>query len=553
MPVPDAGSGRRSPVAGEAFPTPGGCGERRPLPRRYFGGKRLFPEPMNHRSTPYRRPLLALVIIVALGAVLVSPGAAAAANAGGKPNVVVITTDDQTLSMVNSRYMPHTTRLLTDRGTTFTDFIVTTPLCCPSRASLITGQYGHNNGVLKNDYAKLIGKGNTLPVWLRRAGYRTIHIGKYLNGYGIFADRATDIAPGWDQWLTQISPRRYLDYDLSLNGSRRSFGHRERDYLTTVLNRRAEAWTRRFAKSERPFYLQLDHFAPHKSSGRRPCNRAAMPAQRDEHRFDAEPLPLPPSYDELDVSDKPFSVRELPPIDAAGEERIEKRFRCAVEALRSVDRGVKKIRRALKKAREWNETVLLFTTDNGFFYGEHRIRDGKEQPYEENIHLPLIIRVPSKFRGGGPRVSAVDEPAANIDIAPTILALAGAESCNGASCRAMDGRSLLGLIRGDSSWSADRALLIEKNFCRFRGLRASGYILLEHQTVAEGLSCVATDEGELYDLRADPFQLDNLFGSARRSEAGLVQQQMETDLLELRDCAGIEGRDPEPQSGVYCE
>jgi arylsulfatase A-like enzyme len=505
-----------------------------------------------------RRPAaLGALAAAALAAVLIAPPATAAAgNKGGKPNIVVITTDDQPLSMVNARYMPQTMKLLAGKGTTFTDFIATTPLCCPSRAALITGQYGHNNGVLENNYSKLKDKANTLPVWLQEAGYRTIHIGKYLNGYENFTDPPTEPAPGWDRWFTQVAPRRYNDYELSLNGRSRAFGDRDRDYLTEVLNRKAEKWAKRFAKGRRPLYLQLDQYAPHKSGGGPPCRKAAVPAPRDEDRFDDEPLPKPPSFDEQDVTDKPAFIQPLSPIDAGAEQKITKRFRCAVESLRAVDRGVKKIRRALKRANEWSETVVLFTSDNGFFYGEHRIEQGKELPYEENLHLPLIARVPKPLRGGLPRVPTVDQPVANIDIAPTILALTGASSCAGSDCRVMDGRSLLDLIKGDTSaWPADRSLVVEQRSCNYRGLRAEGHILIEHQAVPDPVTgdCIATDDAELYDLSTDPFQLVNLFGAGRQTPDGLLQQQLEARLLELRDCAGIQGRDPVPAAGVFCE
>ncbi len=505
-------------------------------------------------STSAQR-LLLLAALAAAALTLVLPAAAPAANTGGKPNVVVITTDDQPLSMVNARYMPNTIRFLADKGTSFTDFIAPTPLCCPSRAALITGQYGHNNGVLVNFYGNLREKGETLPVFLQRAGYRTAHIGKYLNGYENFTDPPTLVAPGWNKWFTQLAPRAYNDYAISQNGKLREFGDRRRDYLTAVLNRRAEKWAKQLGKSKRPFYLQLDQYAPHKAPGREPCNNAAVPAPKDEGSFETEPLPKPASFSEVDIADKPGFIQALTPISAGAEQKITRRFRCAVESIQAVDRGVKRVRRALKKIKEWKQTVVLFTSDNGFLYGEHRIRQGKELPYEENLHLPLIVRVPKQFRDDLPRVPTVDQPAANIDIAPTILALAGADSCNGGDCRVMDGRSLLGLVKGDASaWPADRALAVEQSFCNYRGLRASGYQLIEHQSfLGPDGGCIATDDAELYDLSTDPLQLSNLIGASRQSPTGLLQQQMEARMAELLVCAGIQGRDPVPASGVYCE
>ena len=521
---------------------------------RYFAHEHLLSFAVAVLSTRAQRSTL-LAVFAAAALALALPAAAGAANNGGKPNVVVITTDDQPLSMVNERYMPNTMRFLADKGTSFTDFIATTPLCCPSRATLITGQYGHNNGVLVNFYGNLREKGETLPVWLRRAGYRTAHIGKYLNGYENFTDPPTAVAPGWNQWFTQLAPRAYTDYAISQNGKLREFGDRRRDYLTTVLNRRAEKWAKQFAKSKRPLYLQLDQYAPHKSPGGAPCTDAAVPAPKDEGFFDAEPLPKPASFNELDVAEKPSFIQALTPIGAGAEKNITRRFRCAVESIQAVDRGVKRVRRALKKVNEWKQTVVLFTSDNGFLYGEHRIRQGKEFPYEENLHLPLILRVPKQFRDALPRVPTADQPVANIDIAPTILALAGADSCNGGDCRVMDGRSLLGLVKGDASaWPADRALAVEQSFCSYRGLRASGYKLIEHQSfLGPESDCIATDDAELYDLSADPLELSNLIEAPRESPTGLLQQQMKARMADLLVCAGIDGRDPAPPSGNYCE
>ena len=156
----------------------------------------------------------------------------------GRPNVVLIQSDDQTTRQFNGRIMPKTMRLLTRPGTRFSDYVVTTSQCCPSRASLLTGQYAHNHGVVSNNkgYPALIDKGNVLPVWLQQAGYNTIHVGKFLNGYWRFADRPADVAPGWSDWRSVTGGRfGYYDYFLSRNGTWNHFGTRDRDYITRVL------------------------------------------------------------------------------------------------------------------------------------------------------------------------------------------------------------------------------------------------------------------------------------------------------------------------------
>ncbi len=149
-----------------------------------------------------------------------------------RPNLIVILVDDMPMSYLEPT-SPNTIELLGNQGTTFSEFVVTTPLCCPSRATFLTGQYGHNNGILANrpGYSDLVDKRSTLPVWLRRAGYRTIHIGRYLNGYKQFASHA--VAPGWDEWYSALEPRNYYNYDLEVNGDTVHYGGKPKDYLTS--------------------------------------------------------------------------------------------------------------------------------------------------------------------------------------------------------------------------------------------------------------------------------------------------------------------------------
>src|ERR687897_1031623 len=285
----------------------------------------------------------------------------AVAKAPQRPNVVLVVTDDQAASTVRPETMPNLLQLVRPKATLFTDAIVTTPLCCPSRASMLTGQYAHNHGVLRNDYRLLRDKRNTLPKWLGRAGYRTIHIGKYLNVYRKARGPEARPAPGWDVWQTIQEPNTYYDYALSVNGRKVRYGSEPRDYLTDVLNRRAARVTRREARRKRPFFLQLDHWAPHDDSrggGPGPCaeGRDPVPAPRDVGAFASEPLPRPPSFNEEDVSDKPSFIRSLARVD---RNQVEENYRCALESLRAVDRGIAKLDRALRKTGELRKTVIV--------------------------------------------------------------------------------------------------------------------------------------------------------------------------------------------------
>jgi N-acetylglucosamine-6-sulfatase len=525
------------------------------------------------------RGRLALGAGIALAALAVSVAAAGSSDAGRpsaakRPNIVVVVTDDQTLASLNATTMPATVGLMGDGGTEFTNAVATTPLCCPSRATLLTGQYAHNHGTLANTpgYEALRHKANTLPVWLERAGYVTAHVGKYLNRYKASVDDPAENPPGWEEWHTVLDPARtfvrYYDYRLAENGKITRVGDRPRDYITRVINRRAVEMVRTYAPKRRPLYLQVDHRAPHTEAGTNsgpPCGGLVPPDPRDTAAFSDEPLPRPPSFDEEDVSDKPSFVSRLPRLAPTTIATIERRYRCALASLVAVDRSVSKLVAALRRAGELDDTVIAFTSDNGFFFGEHRIPEQKTRPYEEALRVPLLIRVPERYRGGAAATPEVSEPVSNVDLAPTILDLAGARPCRAAGrCRVMDGRSLRGLIGGDAAWPADRAIVVEFDagprarralVCRYSGVRVEGAIYIRHTAAADPATgdCEPIDEVEHYDLAADPYELDNLHPPGSVAPDGTAEVALEQRLERLRDCAGIEGRDPRQRGRPYCE
>jgi N-acetylglucosamine-6-sulfatase len=524
----------------------------------------------HYRTALTGAALLAAAFLCTAGPVSL-PGGPETARAAesNRPNIILIRTDDQALDEFRARTMPKTMRLLARQGTTFTDSIVTTPLCCPSRAAVLTGQYGHNNGVLSNrpGYPALKDKGNTLPVWLHRAGYRTAHVGKYLNRYSETAPQPTDVAPGWDEWDTALSDEgpRYYDYSLSRNGRRVSYGKRARDHVTRVLDHAAVKMIRAYTPRKRPLYLQLDQRAPHMSTGptRERCNRALpQPDPRDIDRFAHRHLPRPPSFNELNVTDKPSFIRDRPRLDRDAIRRMRRTYQCALASLREVDRGTAAIYKALKHTGELGRTVIIFTSDNGFYFGEHRLRTGKAPPYEESIRVPLVIRIPIAYRNGAARTPKISEPVANVDLAPTILRLAGAQPCRSkAHCRTMDGRSLLGLLRGNTSgWPDDRGLLLELNqsgggnagICTYQGVRVGDRIYTEYSSIADQTTgtCQPDSERELYELGSDPHELNNLADTPAHA---VEQAQLSNRLDQLRDCAGIAGRDQHVDGRPFCE
>ena len=530
-------------------------------------------------------PIIGLALVVA--GILVGLGACSSSGGileklkpkavlGGdeRPNVIVFQADDQTVAQFNRQFMPRTFKLLVDKGTSFSDYIATTALCCPSRASLITGQYAHNHGVYANrgprgGYQALRDKQNVLPVWLQQSGYRTFHVGaKYLNGYREFA--GTQVAPGWSKWFTVLSHTQYYDYALSRDGHHQSRDDRPGNYISRVLGNQARRLVARHARQQRPFYLQLDERAPHVARTDDPhggCNKKPVPDRRDEGAFADASLPDPPSFNEADVSDKPAFLRGITSLHETGKAHLLAKWRCALGSLVGVDRNVAKVFRAVKRSGELNRTVFIYLSDNGVFYGEHRMLQGKVLPYEGVIRVPLVMRVPKRYRDDAPALSRIDEPVGNIDLAPTILDLVHAQPCppNG-ECRTMDGRSLIPLLTGHGEWPKRHSMLSEYwaftashySSCKFAAVRTPHTLYAEHYVVPDstedGCTTANPPEVERYNLNRDPYELRNLCFSGRASNCphDRSQKRLKAQLRRLRDCAGVEGRDERVDGRPFC-
>ena len=490
-----------------------------------------------------------------------------------QPNIVFVLTDDQDLASFKRKVMPKTFRLLVDRGTTFTNYFDSTPLCCPARASILTGQYGHNSGVLSNKpgYGTLSEPDNVLPVWLQRAGYQTANVGKFLNGYENAVDDKDEVAPGWDRWSVEVgNGRGYYDFKLSVDGKQRKEQYTG-EYLTDVLNERANEYLEEMS-GPRPFYLQVWQSAPHveniNANSGGPCGGQAVPPPRDLGRFEGIPLPRLPGVLERDVSDKPAIVSGQPPIGAEQREILRARYQCRVETLPAVDRGIASLVETLRREGELEDTIIVFTSDNGTFQGQHRLPGGKGLAYDEAAHLPLVVRAPRKYTGGVEAPPEVDELVSNIDWSPTVVEWTGTETCPEAGdCRVMDGLSWLPLLSGEPGrWPADRAVATELRLnnesvqpgrgisCAFEGVRQDRWLYIRHSSLPDLATgdCEDSDVAELYDRARDPFELENVAGSPPGSRAAETEARLGALTDQLAVCAGIEGRDPEPESGVYC-
>jgi arylsulfatase A-like enzyme len=418
------------------------------------------------------------------------------------------------------RVMPNTHALLAEQGVTFDNNFVSYSLCCPSRATFLTGQYAHNHGVWSNSppdggYYKL-DSSNTLPVWLQRAGYQTIHLGKYLNGYGTRSP--TEIPPGWGEWYGTPDPStyRYLDYKINENGKLVTYGHAAADYKTDVEARKAVDIIGRQAADPRPFFLWVAFLAPHSGGPRDPDDPAGLatpsPAPRHRNFFATQPLPVPPSFNEADVSDKPAAIRNRPLMTAAKIAAVRENYQQRLESLMAVDDAVGLIVNQLAAIGKLDNTYILFTSDNGFFHGEHRVPSGKVLLYEPSIRVPLIMRGPS-IPAGQHRSQFVS----NIDLARTILAVTGAQPG-----RVQDGRSLLPFAR-DPLLHSGRDLLLETP--TYAAIRTPNWLYAEY----------VTGERELYNLAHDPDELTSLHMDPRYTA---IQADLARRLARLRGCAG---------------
>lgn len=439
-----------------------------------------------------------------------------------RPNIILITTDDQTSS--DMRWMPFTRRLLGDAGTTFRQMLTPHPLCCPARAAILTGQYAQNNGVRSN-HAELLGgfsrldNTRTVATWLRAAGYRTAFVGKYLNDY----DQDRTLQPGWDIFNPTI--RRtygYVGYTTLNNGAPRTY---ERLYNPDLVSRKTRQYVRELSGRNRPFFIWASHVAPHLGcvyGNEKTCQLPPPSAKRHQGLFKGVDSPSfdDPAFNEADMRDKPAGVANNKRVSAA---YINTLFRARIRALQAVDEGVRSTVRALRRAGELDNTYVLFTTDNGYLLGEHRIAY-KNVPYEQAIRFPLLMRGP-----GVPRDVTSQQTVTMVDLAPTFLDAADAKAN-----LTVDGTSILPLVANPRRPGAE-TVLIQAGPRRpaevalgwgWRGVRTDRYTYVR-----------MTSSGfvEMYDRARDPAELENV---ASNPAYLFVAAELAQRLKTLQDCSG---------------
>ena len=403
------------------------------------------------------------------------------------PSILLIITDDQRWDTLWA--MPEVQRSLVERGVTFSEAFTTSSLCCPSRASILTGQYPHTTGVYRQGLPhggfKSFDDATTIATALRAGGYRTGLFGKYLDSYQSDA-LAGYVPPGWYRWIAFVHSQ-YFGYTLTIDGTIERFGAAVEDYSTDLLAARAEEFIR---STDGPVFAVYAPPAPH---------APATPSPEDGGLFADLPPWRPPSFDEPDVSDKPAHMRAMTRFGPDRTEHLDTLRIDQYRTLQALDRAVGRLLGALEDTGRLEDALVIFTSDNGLLWGEHRWVK-KEVPYEEAIRVPLVIRA-DRIIGSAP--GRTDPHLfANIVLAPTIAAAAGVPFPGA------DGTSLLPLLGGrPDGWR--HALLIEHmrgtnpipTYC---ALRTSRYLYAVYET----------GERELYDLAEDPYQLRNMSTAA---------------------------------------
>jgi N-acetylglucosamine-6-sulfatase len=422
-----------------------------------------------------------------------------------RPNLILVLADDLDKSVfehstLDSAWVPE--------GTSFTNVVATTPLCCPSRASILRGQYAHNTGLWRNNNGQPNGGAayfrsqaldeRTVATILHADDYKTWFGGKYLNGYAPAGGSQGYVPPGWDSWQAYLG-------GAAANVDGRAISFLPQHY-TNWLSERAETFIEDQRGSSQPFYMHIASYDTHEP--------LTIPPRHSE-AYLGQLAPRPPSFDEADVSDKPAYVRDESPVSKRRAAEYDRLQVTRMQSALTLEDLCTNVIEALERTNQLDDTYLIFTSDNGYQMGLHRLRGSKGSPYVESHEVPFVVRGP-----GVPAGESFDQLVANIDIAPTALDLAGVGAPSW-----MDGRSFGPFLDGTAPESWRTSLLIENKEgvggrSPYSGVRHEDEVYVEY----------ASAEEEYYDLRADPYQLEN-----RPQHA---PQAMKDELVALEGCAG---------------
>lgn len=344
-----------------------------------------------------------------------------------KPNIVFILTDDQDVKLNSLDVQPKVKSLLIDEGMFFNNAFVTTPVCCPSRSSTLTGKYAHNHHTYENNVARGCNaqswrdqnEKKTVGYYMSMAGYKTGFFGKYLNNYALHQSgvNVTHIPPGWSKWFGLVGNSKFYHYSVSNDGVEEKHGDDyEKDYFTDVIKREAVQFIKNMTQVNNdvdtaPFFMYIATPAPH---------RPATPAPQYEHAYDNHPAPRTPSYN-YNSTDKHWIISEgTPPMSATTKMIVDELYQDRLETLLSVQDLVDEVVSTLESAGVLDNTYIFYNSDHGYHLGQFNQQGEKRQPYDEDIRVPLIVRGPGISAG-----KSTDHMALNIDLTPTFLDLAG--------------------------------------------------------------------------------------------------------------------------------
>ncbi len=454
-----------------------------------------------------RREFLKMTGAAAAGVGLIGLGAASAFGKPAKrPNIIFILTDDQRWDFMSCMGHPYISTPNMDRlakeGTRFSNMFVTTSLCSPSRASLLTGKYAHTHGVYDNRSEFDSEQNKTFPELLQKAGYETAFFGKWHMG------GQKERQPGFNRWAALMGQGTYMDPKLNIDGVWTD----NNGYVTDILNNMALDWMKQ--KRDAPFCMYLSHKAAHDPR---------LPAVRHSTLY-ADGIYTPPASAEDTMEGKPKWLRDkLKPKTFGDHEKkyagMQEGVRKYCRTLAAVDEGIGRILVALEESGELENTVVIFAGDNGYFFGEHGLGD-KRKAYDEALRIPFLVRFPEMVKAG----CVVDKMCLNIDLAPTLLDLAGV-----AVPSTMQGRSYKPLLEGKKpEWREDflYEYFVDREFPentpKIQAVRTERWKYITYPDI--------DDITELYDLKNDPLEMKNLASDPKHAK---VVAEMKVRLARL--------------------
>ena len=447
----------------------------------------------------------------------------------GRPNIVFVLTDDLSWNLINERFAPHIVALQRE-GETFSNYFVADSLCCPSRSTIFTGLFPHDTKVVTNlppagGFQKFQSEGldkKTFAVALQRDGYTTSMLGKYLNGYGNpkMTAATAPIPPGWSDWhVSNNTGYREFNYLLNDNGAVNRY-RGQNNYGVDVLNRDAQSFIKR--TGGKPFMIEVATFAPH---------APYTPAPRNANDFPGLQEPRDPSFNTNNV-DPPAWLGQRSALGSTQVAAIDASYRKRAQAVEAVDKLVADTEATLAAEHLTQSTYIVFSSDNGYHLGQHRLDRGKQTAFDTDIRVPLIVAGP-----GVPARRVVPQVVQNVDLYPTFVQLAGATPAE-----QIEGHSLVPLLHPSSTTTPWRTVaLVEhqggntdpadpdferggSNPTTYEAIRISAQHLPGFSDPVDAVYVEYQDrqhETEYYDIKRDPYEQTNIakeLTSAQRSE-----------------------------------